>query len=266
MSRTMFSAPPMHEISEREDERLRVQATFKKNMLDNQINAYITGKQRLNIADELIKKREALVQEKRELQAEVESLEEKLSHSEGSASDDDKVILIQQQRQEASNRLEIVDAEIRYYSARIKSLQLEAAHEPSMLTSGDDTSGIENALDVVKSLDPIEAQKLLELMLEDIVALRLADRTKQMEVQQLEKDNEDLRKAMKFLRTHSLGPRRSSILSNHQVNNDPFEDVASKSETGSVMNDIRDLAGDFNEIDFALGTCESAVDIFLLIH
>jgi hypothetical protein len=64
--------PPESDMPQREDDRGKIQASFKKNLLYREINNFITGKQVRDVADDLIRKRELLAAEQNELQREVQ--------------------------------------------------------------------------------------------------------------------------------------------------------------------------------------------------
>lgn len=123
--------PPTEEsLSQREEERLKMQATFKRNLLYKvafavvrflismsrsitvrptqqlivmqEINNYISGKQVNEIAEELIRKRENLSSEKQDLSIELQQLSQQtavLSRSPRDPAEFDTIALLKQQMQ-----------------------------------------------------------------------------------------------------------------------------------------------------------------------
>jgi hypothetical protein len=223
-------------------------------MLDNQINAFINGKQKLEVADDLIRRREGLVDEMRELNFEKSELDDAVNREQerdvGTPEQAERLALLVQQRQEVMNRIEIVRAEINYYNARIRSIQIETSQDQSI--SPSDVSSFEAALDMVRNSDPVESQRMLELMLEDVVALRLSDRTRQVEIQKLEKELEEAQKSIKWLRSKALAQVSPASLGDKP--SAQWTDTANYTEAATAaMRDLRNITDAFHEIDMALG-------------
>ena len=92
-----------------------------------EINNYISGKQVSEIAEELIRKRELLSQEKQDLEMELVQLQaqiEIMGKSPRDPAEFDTIALLKQQASDIESRVEIIDAEVKYRCMR----QISAFH------------------------------------------------------------------------------------------------------------------------------------------
>ncbi|CAJ0831168.1 2632_t:CDS:2, partial [Entrophospora sp. SA101] len=187
------------------------------------IYKYINGRQSLALMDELIQKRDALVSEKHALLIEREKIIA-AGNSDNSSDNDDN--------QDLDDRIEVINSEITYMNARIRAFQSEAARtakvgtekqrrrysptrkseeyleeHPSFTLPKDVTSeaSYDTAVNILRNLDPIEAQTVLESFFEDIVKLRSNEQSSQMTLAQQETTMLELRKKL-------LGMRRAAVL------------------------------------------------------
>lgn len=127
---------------------VEVRAAKKKHLLDRALCQYIHGKQALMEMQQLMAKRTELANKRAELQSEREHLYGK------SCDDDDSTKMMQfdqAMQQYMDERLESIGAEMDYISARIQSLQNDAAHE----ILNDDDEQVEEVVEV----DLVHAQK-----------------------------------------------------------------------------------------------------------
>ena len=175
--------------------------------------------------DELICRRQKLQEEKKELFEEREKIiaGECENELDGDA-------------QALNDKIEMIDSEINYVSARIRGLQSEAARgtteqedksnrdgetskdtgdkprknsktgkiEKKLSFSTPETS-YDIAVSILRNLDSFEAQTILESFFKDIVDLRTGDLSRQMTLAQQEKQIMDLRKTL-------LAMRRAAVL------------------------------------------------------
>ena len=285
LNKSPVSGPPTEEsLSQREDERLKMQASFKKNLLYKEINNFITGKQLNEVAEELLRKRETLSQEKQDLLDEQEQLRfriDELSQNAKLPVDFENLTMLRQQHQETENRVEIINAEVKYVSSRIHSIQLEAAQAQgdelakmggSMISLAnpppDMNTSYDNAVEIMKSMDQVEAKKLLELLIEDLIALKLSERTRSLEIQEMEKESEDLRKALQSMRKAAIDANlenekkileyenRLQLSRMGQRDVAPAVDAKDNRMRLSIIQDVHDLQGDLDDIDTALSATE----------
>nr|CAG8435967.1 6954_t:CDS:10 [Entrophospora candida] len=208
----------------------------KKKQLDEAIYKYITGRQSLALMDELIQKRDALVAEKHVLLCE----REKTITAENSDNSSDNG-----NNQDLDDRIEVINSEVTYMNARIRALQSEAARTAAAGTekqrrrssvekvNNDDKSpstpprknsgkpekklsftlpedvtpeaSYDIAVEILRNLDPIEAQTVLESFFEDIIKLRSGAWSNQMTLAQQETTMLELRKTL-------LAMRRAAVL------------------------------------------------------
>ncbi|CAJ0837022.1 14812_t:CDS:10, partial [Entrophospora sp. SA101] len=208
----------------------------KKKQLDEAIYKYITGRQSLALMDELIQKRDALVAEKHVLLCE----REKTITAENSDNNSDNG-----NNQDLDDRIEVINSEVTYMNARIRALQSEAARTAAAGTekqrrrssvekvNNDDKSpstpprknsgkpekklsftlpedvtpeaSYDIAVEILRNLDPIEAQTVLESFFEDIIKLRSGAWSNQMTLAQQETTMLELRKTL-------LAMRRAAVL------------------------------------------------------
>lgn len=69
--------------------------------------------------------------------------------------------------------MDVVDAEIRYFSDRIHSAQAEMLKQDGDLA----TEGrYENALQIIGDMDVDESHAMVQMILEDVVSLRMTER------------------------------------------------------------------------------------------
>ncbi|CAG8489476.1 20594_t:CDS:2 [Gigaspora margarita] len=94
----------------------------KKKVLDDVINKYITSRQQISLMDELFDKRDNLQSEKKELLKERESIISSAVFDEPTT----------KEAQNIDDRIEMINSEISYISARIRVLQAEAARNATI--------------------------------------------------------------------------------------------------------------------------------------
>lgn len=139
---------------------LGIRVTRKKQLLDKALYQYIQGKQAVVEMEQLLVRRETLVEEKIELEDER-----------------DQVFLVEREHEEATGepmdtiaielmdeRIDLISAEISYLSARIRTLQSEAAEEALQAE--------ENGASVVKTASPRPAKHVTfadEIITEPII-------------------------------------------------------------------------------------------------
>lgn len=164
-----------------------------RNQLYKEIGNFVTEKQVNGVISELMEKRETLSLEMQELLEERRGIHQKLCHKNPS----DSATLIQQD-QEIENRLEIIEAEVKYISARIKTAQMDL---PDAVT---DSNGQDNAMELLTSLDPLESRNLLEMVVGDLIGLKLEERSRAIQLEERTRECEGLRRSLKVMHQAAL--------------------------------------------------------------
>ncbi|KAI9256701.1 hypothetical protein BY458DRAFT_519321 [Sporodiniella umbellata] len=208
-----------------------IRAAHKKQLLDKMVGQYIQGKQAIVEMEQLLLRRERLASEKLELMQERKEIlvaEQETAALTGQPMDTLSIGL-------AEERVDLIEAEIAYLSARIKSLQSEAAGEaeeaerspvekrkvtfaddiltdPPACEEWADVDQVEEqfsvpvnaapelvydaTLKLLKSLQVDECRCVVEGLVEDILHSRMGECSRQMTMQNLEKSLQDLRRTL----------------------------------------------------------------------
>ncbi|KAL7752651.1 hypothetical protein RI367_001653 [Sorochytrium milnesiophthora] len=179
-----------------------IQMSFKKSVLDKELEQVVAGQKTVQIMDELLKKRERLFGEKAELLAERDRVV--IATATESNSEPDHAA-----PQYMDDRLELIDAEVNYLNARIKALQADVANGGSAQDSTPDGAvatqdNMDNILNVIRSLTHEESVSMLEMVLSDVVELRIHERTQQINVNNLEKTAGELRRSLMLMRNAAM--------------------------------------------------------------
>ncbi|CAG8441535.1 13398_t:CDS:2 [Acaulospora colombiana] len=179
----------------------------KKKALDDVIEKHISNSQQASLIDELLEKRDKLLKDKQEIIIAREAVSD--GSPEALVMDED---------------IESVNSEISYVNAKIRALQADFARNSTEQQVENDavqpeekhhsTSGktgkerkrslpdnpYDVAVSILRNLDGLESQTILESFFEDIVKLRACDRSKQMTLAHQERNIVDLRNTVLAMR------------------------------------------------------------------
>ena len=165
---------------------------LKKEVFDREISDCVSARQASSIVEELINKRETLVQERSSLESEKDKLGTYLAEHPDATDAEYK------QMTDLEDRLEILNAEIKYLTnARIKSAQEEAS---DISTSLEPSFSYDNALTILKTLTVSEAEDMFHFVLEDLIALRVSEKARKITEGSLHKTVLDLRHTLQLMR------------------------------------------------------------------
>lgn len=210
---------------------VEVRVARKKQVLDKMLFQYIQGKQAIVEMEQLLFRRERLASEKMELMEERKNIfmaEKETAELTGQPMDTLAIGL-------ADERVDLIEAEISYLTARIRTLQSEAAgeaeetgknqNEKRKVTFADDivtdpppseewtdVDLLEEQFNVpvnaapelvydatfklLKSLEVDECRSVIEALIDDIFNSRMGECNRQMSMQNLEKTVQDLRRTL----------------------------------------------------------------------
>jgi hypothetical protein len=209
---------------------LEIRSTRKKELLDKALYQYIQGKQAVVEMEQLLIRRERLVEEKLELEEErgqVYHVEKEHEEHTGQPMDTMAIELMDE-------RMDLIAAEISYLSTRIRTLQTVAAHDifkdeqpksPKHVTFVDEIvseapgndewadvdsfeeqySVPENAspevayeitTKILKSFENDECRCIIENLIDDVMDLKMNEYNQQITVQNLETTVIDLRRTI----------------------------------------------------------------------
>lgn len=117
---------------------VEIRVSRKKELLDKALYQYIQGKQAVVEMEQLLIRRERLVEEKLELEEERDQVYDvEKEHEENTGQPMDTIAI-----ELMDERIDLITAEISYLSARIRTLQTEAAQEA---LGGDENGGSKNS-------------------------------------------------------------------------------------------------------------------------
>ncbi|KAG0067201.1 hypothetical protein BGZ92_005173, partial [Podila epicladia] len=205
----------------------RLQVSQKKQVIDRAIYGYISGQHAINI--ELEQERQRVVQ-----------AQEANALANGS-----EMLDFASEPQYMDDRITMIDAEITYINARIRALQAEAAalgfvtsiekglhhhdesrdgsttDEEELMTKlirqgmAEDAMGLppgsgatvafESSIKILRSMDLSESREFLEMLFEDMVAVRSHENGLQVQVANQEKVIEELKRALQAMRRAAVG-------------------------------------------------------------
>ncbi|KAF9974951.1 hypothetical protein BGZ73_001539 [Actinomortierella ambigua] len=222
----------------------KLRATQKKQVIDRAIYGYITGRHTIAVMDDLMQKRERLRSEKAELEQERERVVK--AQEEEAIANGDVVVDFASEPQYMDDRLAMIDAEMAYFTARIRALQAEAvalgmvsapvstnanganrSDDEELLTQlqlirkgmNEDAmglppgSGAANAFDssikILRSMDLPETRDFLEMLFEDMVSVRTHENALSVQVTHQEKVIEELKRALQAMRRTAIGATES---------------------------------------------------------
>ncbi|KAJ3340555.1 hypothetical protein HDU93_006848 [Gonapodya sp. JEL0774] len=160
-----------------------VRATFKKEIVDGELAAWVAAKENSELLSELRRWKEQLVVDRGQLERELDSL--------GWQSND---------ALHYADELELADEEINVIDSRLADLESRSRYAPSAV----DDKGYENALNILHSLDSLEVSRMAELLLEDLVGARLRLRMESLKCQDLEARRKEMLKAMQNMKNAGI--------------------------------------------------------------
>ncbi|OUM60188.1 hypothetical protein PIROE2DRAFT_14111 [Piromyces sp. E2] len=168
-----------------EDSRLK----RKKQILDHELDQCIIAQETQHMIDEMEKKKIRLLDEQRELKNE----REKIIRIESAKSKS----FDPEQPQYMDDRLEMIDAELQLINSRIIE-----AKKSNFLTDGvnGDENGFSNAINIIKSTSFDNLQKLTEMLLSDIVEMKLKERHQMAQAASNERTIADLRVTLQVMK------------------------------------------------------------------
>ncbi|KAG0241566.1 Kinesin-like protein kif21b [Actinomortierella wolfii] len=222
----------------------KLRAAQKKQVIDRAIYGYITGRHTIAVMEDLMQKRERLRSEKAELELERERVVK--AQEEEAIANGDIVLDFASEPQYMDDRLAMIDAEMAYFTARLRALQAEAVAlgmvSPPETTNPDGGhrsddeelmtqlqlirkgmnedamglppgSGAANAFDssikILRSMDLPETRDFLEMLFEDMVAVRTHENALNVQVSHQEKVIEELKRALQAMRRTAIGATES---------------------------------------------------------
>ncbi|KAI3645346.1 hypothetical protein MP228_011510 [Amoeboaphelidium protococcarum] len=221
----------------------------KKDLFDKEVEQYLNSRMVNEVVEDLLSKRESLVKERNDLEAEYGQLNLQILSL---GVNDPNAEFVTQQLGEIQNRMDIVDAEINYFSNRIKSAQMEIAQGSDMDgdVSADIVQSYENAVNVVHSVNPMESVRFMELLLDDVINMKLENRNRSLQIQQFEKENDHLKRTVNALKTTALETTlKSEVMLAH----------SRRVSAGNKRNTLEEFQADFDAIEFALGKTPARV-------
>ena len=188
-----------------------IRATFKKQMLDKEIEQCVSGMQLKGMHEDLIMKKGRLIGERDELQAEREKVVASEAQVTGRYDPDAP--------QYMDDRLDLINEECRLIDSRAQEIRDKLAgmgyanvvqveslpnsfgyvkkRKGSEATSIDPQDfGVDNAVNLLKSLDAVEMEKVSELLLDDIVRLRMTDKVQSMNIESMDSTILELRQTL----------------------------------------------------------------------
>ncbi|KAI7822409.1 hypothetical protein BC939DRAFT_183501 [Gamsiella multidivaricata] len=229
--------------SSRSQASLRAQVTQKKQVIDRAIYGYISGQHAINVMDDMLKKRERLRSEKQELEQERQRVVQ--AQEEDAIAHGTIMLDFASEPQYMDDRLSMIDAEVAYINARIRALQAEAAalgfvtaiekvhhdedgkdgsatnDEEELMTKlirkgmADDAMGLppgsgaavafDSSISILRSMELPESREFLEMLFEDIVAVRAHENVLLVQVANQEKVIEELKRALQAMRQAAVG-------------------------------------------------------------
>ncbi|KAG0351319.1 Kinesin-like protein kif21b [Podila minutissima] len=221
----------------------RLQVSQKKQVIDRAIYGYISGQHAINVMEDMLKKRERLRTEKIELEQERQRVVQ--AQEENALANGSEMLDFASEPQYMDDRLTMIDAEITYINARIRALQAEAAalgfvtsiekglhhhdesrdgsttDEEELMTKlirqgmAEDAMGLppgsgatvafESSINILRSMDLNESREFLEMLFEDMVAVRSHENGLQVQVANQEKVIEELKRALQAMRRAAVG-------------------------------------------------------------
>ncbi|KAF9210599.1 hypothetical protein BGZ59_009216 [Podila verticillata] len=219
----------------------RLQVSQKKQVIDRAIYGYISGQHAINVMEDMLKKRERLRTEKIELEQERQRVVQ--AQEENALANGSEMLDFASEPQYMDDRITMIDAEITYINAR--ALQAEAAalgfvtsiekghhiheetrdgsttDEEELMTKlirqgmADDAMGLppgsgatvafESSIRILRSMDLNESREFLEMLFEDMVAVRSHENGLQVQVINQEKVIEELKRALQAMRRAAVG-------------------------------------------------------------
>lgn len=196
------SRPPTSSKSEKppgtpdEDGLSGIKVTFKRQLLEREISLSVAKRQISASLEEMMGKYDRLVEEKRALMQERDLIVQEEMELHGDAFDPNKP-------QYMDDRIELIDAEAAFISARIRGLGLEAAQlnlvENGAGPLGRD-AGYENALNMLSQLNKTDTRLMLRSFLDDVIRLRVEQWSRQSALAEMEKSMMDLRRTLLVMR------------------------------------------------------------------
>jgi kinesin family protein 4/21/27 len=173
-----------------DEERFEIALSYRKQQLYQDVEEIVVGQQHSQKMEELVVKRKRLVEEK------IELLKER-----------DRVVLAEAERLNSSpdhaapqymdDRLELIDAEMQYVEAQIKAVQSE-------VTKDKTDGGYESVYQLIRKLCHEESVALLQHLVDDFIQAQITARNQAMEVKNLERQTEQLRKNLLLMRQTAM--------------------------------------------------------------
>ncbi|KAF9158056.1 Kinesin-like protein kif21b [Actinomortierella ambigua] len=222
----------------------KLRAIQKKQVIDRAIYGYITGRHTIAVMDDLMQKRERLRSEKTELEQERERVVK--AQEDEALANGDIVLDFASEPQYMDDRMAMIDAEMAYFTARIRALQAEAvalgmvsapgsvnaagghrSDDEELMTQlqlirkgmNEDAmglppgSGAANAFDssikILRSMELAETRDFLEMLFEDMVGVRTHENALSVQVSHQDKVIEELKRALQAMRRTAIGTTES---------------------------------------------------------
>lgn len=231
-----------------------VRSSFKKKMLEKEVDQVVAGMQLKGSLDGLVLKKTRLNGEQRELLAERERVVAATAEETGVYDPDspqymdDRLELIEEEVRLLDNRIEEIKdqlSSIGYANVIDKQLNMSAndgsksSNNVQGLLSGTvnfNDFGFENAANLLKSLDVFEMEKVSEMFLQDIVALKMTDRMNVVNVSTLEKTVDELRKTLQVMKKTAVNATKEYEKRVKVLEEKLSEAERQRSKSSSVVN------------------------------
>ncbi|ORX64435.1 kinesin-domain-containing protein [Anaeromyces robustus] len=202
----------------------------KKQMLDHELDQCIIAQEIQHMIDEMEKKKTRLLDEQKELKNEREKII-RIESAKSKSFDPD-------QPQYMDDRLEMIDAEVQLINSRIK----EAKKSNSLIDGANgDENGFTNAINIIKSTSFDNLQKLSEMLLSDIVEMKLKERHQIAQVASNERTIADLRVTLQVMKKTAVS---AAIEYERKVKDLRHQQAYKQDQSNKVLSEYEDNYSD----------------------
>lgn len=161
--------------------------TKKKNVLEENIKICVEAKHVSTTLEEIVTKRDLLVEEKVALLSDRDQLLRTTDNLSATEQESRLQIL--------SDRLETVEAEIRWFNSRLKSIQSET----SSRDMSDWSASYSEAIDLLYTLHRSERKAMMAHLLEEVLGLRAKEASNQLMRSDMEMEMSNLRRTLRVI-------------------------------------------------------------------
>jgi flagellar hook-basal body complex protein FliE len=224
-------------ITETGPEYIDIQAQFKKQMVDKELNCTIACRKTQKSLENFQKCRNRLIEEQKELISERKRVVD--AHFQATGIYDDK------SPQYMDERVQSIDIEVASIDNTMATLE-DKLHSNSSIIDDDTISNFvdlswENALNLLRSLDRVELEATLAYFLEDVVVLRAQEEELQQDIDEKENVIESLKQKLfdaqeSLFKTIQEAKEKDSLMDVDQVNIKDVSYPPTKSETAIQTN------------------------------